>query len=82
MRLTVIEGLKVDPNRMQANLDATHGLPLAEAVSGALASKIGRIEAHEILLNAANLAVSKKLPLSDVLKQTPEVKKTPERCRD
>ncbi len=71
----VIEGLKVDSNRMQANLDATHGLPLAEAVSGALASKIGRTEAHEILRKAANLAVTEKLPLSDVLKQTPEVKR-------
>ncbi len=70
----VIDGLKVDSDRMQANLDATHGLPLAEAVSGALASKIGRIEAHEVLRKAVDRAVAEKRPLSDVLKDMPEVK--------
>ena len=70
----VIDGLKVDSDRMQANLDATHGLPLAEAVSGALASKIGRIEAHEVLRKAVDRAVTEKRPLSDVLKEMPEVK--------
>ena len=70
----VIEGLKVDASRMQANLDVTHGLPLAEAVSSALASKIGRSKAHEVLHKAANLAKAKKLPLSNVLKEMSEVK--------
>jgi 3-carboxy-cis,cis-muconate cycloisomerase len=70
----VIEGLKVDSNRMLRNLEATHGLPLAEAVSGALASKIGRIEAHEVLRKAAYRAVTEERSLSEVLKQTPEVK--------
>ena len=70
----VIDGLKVDSDRMQANLDATNGLPLAEAVSGALASKIGRIEAHEVLRKAVARAVTEKRPLSDVLQDMPEVK--------
>ena len=68
----VIEGLNVDPDRMEANLAATHGLPLAESVSAALASKIGRIEAHEVLRRAADRAVTEKRQLSDVLKETPE----------
>ena len=55
-------------------MDATHGLPLAEAVSGALASKIGRIEAHEVLRKAADRAEAEKLPLSNVLKEMSEVK--------
>ncbi len=70
----VIDGLKVDSDRMQANLDATHGLPLAEAVSGALASKIGRIEAHQVLHKAVDRAVTEKRLLLDVLKEMPEVK--------
>jgi 3-carboxy-cis,cis-muconate cycloisomerase len=70
----VIEALKVDPDRMLANIDATQGLPLAEAVSGALALKIGRIEAHEVLRKAADRALREKRPLSDVLKEMPEVK--------
>lgn len=72
--IEIIEGLRVDADRMQANLDATHGLPLAEAVSGGLASKIGRIEAHEVLRKAVDRAVTEKRPLSDVLKEMPEVK--------
>jgi len=70
----VIEGLKVDPDRMRANIDATQGLPLAEAVSSALTSKIGRIEAHEVLRKAVDQAVTAKRPLSDVLKEIPDVK--------
>ena len=70
----VIEGLKVDSDRMRTNLEATYGMPLAEAVSGALASKIGRIEAHEVLRKAVDRAATEKRLLSDVLKQTSEVK--------
>ncbi|MGB6191499.1 MAG: lyase family protein [Terracidiphilus sp.] len=70
----VIHGLKVDSVRMRANLDATHGLPLAEAVSSALASKIGRIQAHTVLRKAVDRTRTEKRPLSDVLKEMPEVK--------
>jgi len=70
----VIEALEVNADRMQVNLDATLGLTMAEAVSSALASKIGRREAHELLRLAADRAVTEKRPLSDVLKETPEVK--------
>ncbi len=70
----LMKALTVDADRMQTNLDATHGLILAEAVSGAMAAKIGRIEAHEILRKAVDRAVAEKRPLSDVLKRTPEVK--------
>ena len=70
----IVEGMKVDADRMHANLDAMHGLPLAEAVSGALASTIGRLEAHELLRKAADRALTQNLPLSEVLKQMPDVK--------
>ncbi len=35
----IAEGLEVDPDRMRANLDTTHGLVMAEAVAMALAEK-------------------------------------------
>ncbi len=70
----IVERLNVYAERMQANLDAAQGLPLAEAVSGALASKIGRIEAHEVLRRAVDRAVKEKRPLSAVLKEMPKVK--------
>ncbi len=50
---TVIEGLQVDPQRMRANLDASGGLLMAEAVSLALAGHIGRAEAKSRVEAAA-----------------------------
>ena len=50
-------------------------MPLAEAVSVALASKIGRIEAHDLLRKAADQAMKERRHLSEVLKQMGEVKK-------
>lgn len=73
--IELTEGSKVDASRMEANLEAGLGLPLAEAVSGSLASKIGRIEAHDLLRNAVDQALKERRHLSDVLKQMGEVKK-------
>ena len=70
----IAEELKVDAGRMQANMDATRGLPLAEAVVVALAPRIGRIAAHDLLRRASDLTVTEDRKLSDVLKQMPEVK--------
>ena len=39
----IAEGLEVDVARMRANLDVTHGLIMAEAVTFALAEKIGKV---------------------------------------
>ncbi len=69
----IAEGLEVAPERMQANLDASLGLPMAEAVSLALAQKIGRSEAHKVLKKVADGARREKKHLSEVLKQQPEV---------
>jgi len=67
------EGLQVDVARMQSNLQGMLGLPMAEAVSVALARKIGRAEAHELLRTASQRAVEQKRQLGAVLKETPEV---------
>ncbi len=72
--IEIAEGLKVDAGRMHANMEATLGLPLSEAVSVALAPKMGRIVAHDLLRRAADRARDRKIAgLSDVLKQMPEV---------
>jgi 3-carboxy-cis,cis-muconate cycloisomerase len=63
----VVEGLEVDPNRMRANLDITQGLVLAEAVSMALAEKIGRQPAHELVERLCRQAVEQRRPLREVL---------------
>jgi 3-carboxy-cis,cis-muconate cycloisomerase len=46
------EGMTVDPVRMRQNLDSTGGLILSEAVMMALAPKIGRTEAHDVVEHA------------------------------
>jgi 3-carboxy-cis,cis-muconate cycloisomerase len=45
----VLEGLEVHAERMRANLDATRGLIVSEAVMMALAPKMGRDKAHDVL---------------------------------
>jgi 3-carboxy-cis,cis-muconate cycloisomerase len=69
----MIEGLDLDPGRMRHNLDATHGLILAEAVSAALAPKLGREAAHELIEAACRRAVEQSKPLRDVLAKDPKV---------
>ncbi|WP_342711958.1 3-carboxy-cis,cis-muconate cycloisomerase [Bradyrhizobium sp. B124] len=61
------EGLEVDAARMRANLDATHGLIMAEAVTFALAEKIGKGDAHHLIEAASKKAVAEKKHLRDVL---------------
>jgi 3-carboxy-cis,cis-muconate cycloisomerase len=67
------EGLEVDVSRMRVNLDATHGLIMAEAVTFALAETIGKSDAHHLVEAAAKKAVAGKQHLRDVLTGDPRV---------
>jgi 3-carboxy-cis,cis-muconate cycloisomerase len=69
----IAEGLQVDAARMRVNLDATHGLIMAEAVTMALAEKIGKSEAHHLVEAAAKKAVADKKHLRDVLTKDPKI---------
>jgi 3-carboxy-cis,cis-muconate cycloisomerase len=69
----IAEGLEVDAARMRVNLDATHGLIMAEAVTFALAEKIGKSEAHHLMEAASKKAVAGKKHLRDVLAGDPKV---------
>ncbi len=69
----IAEGLEVDAARMRVNLDATHGLIMAEAVAMALAEKIGKSEAHHLIEAASRKAVAGKKDLRDVLAKDPKV---------
>ena len=61
------EGLEVDGARMRENLNATHGLIMAEAVTFALAEKIGKSDAHHLIEAASKKALADKKHLRDVL---------------
>nr|MDT0657351.1 3-carboxy-cis,cis-muconate cycloisomerase [Micromonospora sp. DSM 115978] len=52
----ILAGLQVDPARMRANLAATGGLVLAEAVAARLAPVVGRADAHEAVAAATRAA--------------------------
>src|SRR5712671_4959039 len=67
------EGLEVDAARMRVNLDETGGLIMAEAVTFALAEKIGKNDAHHLIEAASKQAVAGKQHLRDVLKADAEV---------
>jgi 3-carboxy-cis,cis-muconate cycloisomerase len=63
----IAEGLELDPERMRKNLDITHGLIMAEAVSMKLAEKIGKTEAHKLVEDASKKAVAQERDLKEVL---------------
>ncbi len=65
----VIVGLKIDVQRMKANLERTNGLIMAEAVTMALGAHIGRLKAHEAIEQACHRAISESRHLHDVLAQ-------------
>ena len=69
----IAEGLEVDAARMRVNLDATHGLIMAEAVTMALAETIGKSEAHHLVEAAGKRAVADQRHLRDVLTKDPKV---------
>ena len=69
----IAEGLEVDVARMRANLDATGGLIMAEAVTFALAEKIGKSAAHHLVQAASKKAVTGKKHLREVLMQDAEI---------
>jgi 3-carboxy-cis,cis-muconate cycloisomerase len=63
----IAEGLEVDVARMRANLDTTGGLIMAEAVTMALAEKIGKADAHHLIEAASKKAVADQKHLRDIL---------------
>ena len=68
-----VAGLEIDPGQMQQNLELTHGLIFAEAVTAVLAKKTGKMKAHQILEAASRKAMGENKHLRDVLAADPEV---------
>ncbi len=71
---TTISELEIDQERMRQNLDITHGLIFAEAVAMALAEKMPRSEAHELVQLACKRAQTTRRDLRSVLMQDAIVK--------
>jgi len=69
----IAEGLEVDVARMRSNLDATHGLIMAEAVTMALAVRVGKSDAHHLVEAASKKALAEHKHLRDVLTKDPKI---------
>jgi adenylosuccinate lyase len=54
----LLSGLEVDTERMRANVAAQRGYVLAEPVMGALAARIGKPRAHELVTRAARRGIA------------------------
>ncbi len=70
---TVLEGLQVDENKMRANLDATNGLIVSEAVMMELGRHLGRQRAHDLVYDICREAVRTGRPLSGLLAENAEI---------
>jgi 3-carboxy-cis,cis-muconate cycloisomerase len=71
--LEISVGLEVDANRMLQNLEITHGLIYAEAVTMVLGKQIGKAAAHQLMESASRKAIEKKMHLREVLSADAEV---------
>jgi 3-carboxy-cis,cis-muconate cycloisomerase len=67
----MLPGLHVDAKRMLKNLDATHGLIFAEAVTIALGDHLGKLPAHMLVEGACKKARTENRHLKDVLREEP-----------
>jgi 3-carboxy-cis,cis-muconate cycloisomerase len=68
-----IAGLTLDTKRMRENIEATRGLVMAEAVTMALADRIGKQAAHHLVESACRRALAEGAHLRDVLAREPAV---------
>jgi 3-carboxy-cis,cis-muconate cycloisomerase len=69
----IVQGLEIDAQRMRENLDHTYGLIMAEAVTTALAAKIGRDQAARIIHEDGRRALAERRHLSMILGEDPRV---------
>jgi len=75
----LVDGLVVDPNRMRANLDSSHGLVFSQRILLALVeSGLSRDEAYRLVQRNALRAWDEGLDLRDLLEQDAEVDLSPE----
>jgi 3-carboxy-cis,cis-muconate cycloisomerase len=66
----VVEGLRVFPERMRANLELDGGTIMAEAAMMAVGEVLGRAEAHAAVYEASALARSENVSLAEAMRTT------------
>ncbi|HET8755275.1 MAG TPA: adenylosuccinate lyase family protein [Solirubrobacteraceae bacterium] len=69
----LLGGLRVDTERMRANVDAQDGYVLAEPVMLALGEQVGPRRAHELVHAAAARGLAAGMPFRDALEGDPDI---------
>lgn len=69
----LLAGLEVHPARMRENLEATSGGALSEPVMLALAPRLGRARAHQLLLRLAGEAAAAGQRFDEAIRGAPEI---------
>ncbi len=70
----LLTSLVVKPKNMLRNLDRAGGVVQSEAVMMALAPKLGRDRAHELILRLHRESLKSGVPFRDAMRRHPEVK--------
>jgi adenylosuccinate lyase len=71
---TLTANLVVYPDRMRANLEATGGFVLSEAIMLALAARIGKQSAHTLVYETAMAAHATGRPLKEAILAHPQIR--------
>ena len=69
----LVGGLQVNPERMRANLDATRGLIVSEAVMMGLGPYLGRQRAHDLVYDICRKVIATGRPFLDLLAEDREI---------
>jgi adenylosuccinate lyase len=69
----LVSGLRVNGKRMRANVDAQHGYVLAEPVMLALAERVGKRRAHELVHRAGLAGQEAGQTFAEALRADPEI---------
>jgi 3-carboxy-cis,cis-muconate cycloisomerase len=70
----LISGIVIDADTMREHLDANGRIALSEAVSFALAAKIGKRNAHSLLEQITHTAMERKISLREALIDSPAIR--------
>ena len=73
--IQILDGLQIHQAAMTENLNAAHGLMMAECVAMVLAKKIGRAAAHELVERASHQAIDTGKSFREVLLGDAEISK-------
>ncbi|MFD2467181.1 class-II fumarase/aspartase family protein [Amycolatopsis silviterrae] len=69
----LVRGLTIHADRMRENLALTNGLIVSERLSAALAPKVGKARAKDLLGTASRRAIEENRSLAEILANTPEI---------